>query len=285
MYPGGRQTTRPKQRVAQEKTSRARTPAPVADLGSSDLAPPRMARKLNQPLVVLACVVLLAVCVVGWRSWRNRREHLPQVAQLGLTEGLAALDEGNFDHAYQLLSEAKTAVDDLKGAVEGAEKIRHGADEAAIFVSLLTDPLENLLDEAARMTPQAWADKFDTYYRGRGVIISATITATPNTPGSSRYELDYLVLAPGQGAQEHRYARIDLTGFEAVTLAGYKEGDPVNFGAKLAAFEYDAEAKEWLIRFEPKTGIAIHHYKALETLGWPTDSSIPEANAEGQDQP
>ena len=114
----------------------------------------------------------------------------------------------------------ETAVDDLKGAVEGAEKIRHGADEAAIFVSLLTDPLENLLDEAARMTPQAWADKFDTYYRGRGVIISATITATPDSPGSSRYELDYLVLAPGQGAQENRYARIDLTGFTAVTSAG-----------------------------------------------------------------
>ena len=64
----------------------------------------------------------------------------------------------------------------LGGEVEAAEEIRQAADEAAIFVSLLSDPLENLLDEAAMMSPQAWADRFDTLYKGRGVIIDATIT-------------------------------------------------------------------------------------------------------------
>ena len=228
---------------------------------------------------------MLAVGTLAFRSWRQRRESLPQVARIGQTEGIAALEEGKFDHAYQLLSEAKAAVDGLGGAVDGAEEIRHAAEEASIFVNLLTDSLESLLDEAARTSPQAWADKFDTMYKGRAVLIDATITATPDTAGSSRYELDYLVLAAGQGAREDRYARIDLTGFEVITLAGHKEGDQVVFGARLAAFQYDAEDKEWRIRFEPKTGVSIKHFKALESMGWPSGSSLPDDRPLELDQP
>ena len=132
------------------------------------------------------------------------------MVRIGRTEGIAALEEGKFDHANQLLSAAREAVDALGGAVEDAEEVRHAADEASILVNLLTDSLESLLDEAARTSPQAWADRFDTMYKGRAVVIDATITATPDTPGSNRYELDYLVLAAGQGAREQRYARIDL---------------------------------------------------------------------------
>ncbi len=251
-----------------------------------DLAQPlTISRFASRPVVVLACVALLGMGAFGWRTWRHHRQNLPQLARIGQTEGIAALEEGKFDHAHQLLSEAKAAVDGLGGAVDGAEEIRHAADEAAIFVSLLTDPLENLLDEAARIAPQAWADRFDTLYRARAVIIDATITATPDTPGSSRYELDYLVFAPGQGAREQRYARIDLTGFEAITLAGLKEGDQVVFGARLASFQYDADVKEWLIRFEPKSGVSISHFKALEALGWPGASDAATESAEGADQP
>ena len=263
-----------------------RIPQAAADAGSIELAQPRSLRDFaRRPVVVLAAVVILAIGAIAWRSWRHHRENLPQVARIGQTEGIAALEEGKFDHAYQLLSEAKAAVIALGGEVEAAEEIRQAADEAAIFVSLLSDPLENLLDEAAMMSPQAWADRFDTLYKGRGVIIDATITATPDTPGSNRYELDYLVFAPGQGAREQRYARIDLTGFEAITQAGHKEGDQVLFGARLAAFQYDTEAQEWLIRFEPKSGVSIKHVKALESLGWPSGSSIPDDSAGSQDQP
>ena len=167
--------------------------------GTSDLAQPRTARGVGRrPLLVLVCVALLALGTFAWRTWRQRWENLPQVVRIGRTEGIAALEEGKFDHANQLLSAAREAVDALGGAIEGAEEVRHAADEASILVNLLTDSLESLLDEAARI-PQAWADRFDTLYKGRAVVIDATITATPDTPGSNRYELDYLVLAAGQG--------------------------------------------------------------------------------------
>jgi len=263
----------------------ARAPVAATGTGTSDLAEPRRARGHgHRPLVVLACVVVLALGTLAWRTWRQRWSNLPQVARIGQTEGIAALQEGKFDHAHQLLSAAKAAVDALGGAVEGAEEIRHAADEASIFANLLNDALESLLDEAAR-SPQAWADRFNTFYKGRAVIIDATITATPDTADSHRYELDYLVLAPGQGTSEQRYARINLTGFEAITMVEHKEGDHVTFGGRLAAFEYDPEAQEWMIRFEPKSGVSIKYYKALQSMGWPSGSSLHDDSPEEPDQP
>ncbi len=266
----------------------ARVPVAETSAGTNDLAQPRIARGPgHRPLVVLACVVVLALGTLAWRTWRQRWSNLPQVAWIGKTEGIAALEEGKFDHANQLLSAAREAVDALGSAVEDADTIRHAADEAAIFVNLLNDSLENLLDEAARKStsPQAWAARFNTLYKGRAVIIEAVITATPDTAGSHRYELDYLVLAAGQGAREQRYARIDLTGFEAITMVEHQEGDHVVFGGRLAAFEYDSETQEWMIRFEPKSGVSMKYYKALQNMGWPTGSSYRDDSSEGKDQP
>ena len=282
--PGVTEDVRRRPAASLDQGRGARIPLAGTSAELSELARPRTKREIaRRPIVVLACVVLLVLGAFGFRNWRHYRQNLPQVVRIGYEEGIPALEAGKFDHAHQLLSEAKAAVDALGGAVDNGEEVRHAADEALIFANLLTDSLETLLDEAARY-PQAWADRFDTKYKGRAVIIDATITATPNTAGSNRYELDYLVLGPGQGAREQRYARIDLTGFEAITLAGHKEGDQVIFGAQLAAFQYDQEAQEWRIRFEPKTGVSITHIKALQSMGWPTGEFLPEDRPEEPDQ-
>ena len=259
--------------------------------GAAEASTPRIrsasaARSRPRPLVILACVALLVLGTVAIRHWRNRRQDLPQLAIAGRTEGIPALEEGKFDKANQILSAAREAVDSLGGAVEDADKIRHAADEASIFVNLLSDPLESLLDEASRTTPpQAWATRFDSLYKGRSVIIDATITAAPETGSTHRYEIDYLVLTPGEGTREPPRGRIDLTGFEVITLAQRKVGDRVVFGARLAAFQYDLNAGEWLIRFEPKSGVSIRYMKALETLGWPSGSWMPEESTEAAERP
>jgi hypothetical protein len=240
-------------------------------------------RSSRRPLFIFLAVALMVVGTVAFRTWRNRRQELPRVAEIGKTEGIPALEEGKFDKAYQLLSAAKEAVDSLGGAVEDADKIRHAADEASIFVDLIPDTLENLLEEAARTTPQTWATRFDNIYKGRAVIIDARIIATPESPGSKRYELDYLVFPPGEGSNfrdpaggRPRYARIDLTGFEAITLAQPQVGNHVVFGARLASFQYDSDAEEWVIGLEPRSGISIRYSKALETLGWPSSSGLTD---------
>src|SRR5205823_2632769 len=142
--------------------------------------------------LIFLTVTLLVAGTISLRFWRSRREDLPQLVAIGRTEGISALQEGKFDKAYQLLSAAKEAVDSLGGAVEDADTIRQAAREASIFVDLVPDTLESLLEEAGRTSRQAWATKFDTLYKGHAVIIDAQLIATPDTEGG-RYDLDYRV--------------------------------------------------------------------------------------------
>jgi hypothetical protein len=244
---------------------------------------PETGRRSHHRLIFLL-VPLLVIAAVGWRYWNSRRQEFPLVVERGRTEGIPALDEGNFDKAYQLLSAAKSAVDALGGALDDAEAIRHAADEAAIFV----DPaplLEDLLAEAARTNPEAWATRFDTLYKGRSVIIDSKIRAAPDSGGSSAYQLWYRVFSPGEASnfrdggvpRPDRFADIDLTGFELLELAPRRNvDDRVVFGARLASFHYDSEKNHWVIRLDPRSGVFIQHPKALQASGWPVPKETDE---------
>lgn len=243
----------------------------------------------RNPLWVFGLVALLVAGTIGLRVWRNVRQGYPQVAELGRVEGIPALEAGDFDRAHQLLAPAKQAVDALGGQVEDADRIRQAADEAALYVNLAGQGLEDMLDEAARAsTPKDWAGRFNDRYKGRGVLFDTKIQATPAEP-AGRYKIEYVVLPTEDagsfragGARPERSAEVDLRGFELFDLAGPKVGDHVIFGARLAALEYDAESRGWVVRLEPKSGLFVQFHKALDALGWPEpDQSVaPEAGAE-----
>jgi hypothetical protein len=59
-------------------------------------------------------------------------------------------------------------------------------------------------------------------------------------------------------------------------LAQLQVGDEVVFGARLASFQYDTDAEEWVVRLEPKSGIAMKYTRALEAVGWPIGASHEE---------
>ena len=110
--------------------------------------------------------------------------------------------KGKFDKANQLLSAAREAVVALGGAVEHAGEIRQAADEAAIFVNLLSDSSRVCSTRRPGPVPRPGPPGSTRSYKGRSVIIDATITATPETSSKHRYEIDYLVLTPGKGPEE-----------------------------------------------------------------------------------
>ncbi|GAC1463288.1 MAG: hypothetical protein NVSMB9_00590 [Isosphaeraceae bacterium] len=205
---------------------------------------------------------------VGYRSWQSRLKDLPRIIERGKTEGLVALDAGQFDRAHQLLSEAKRALDQLGNQVEGALAIQHGADEAAIFVQLVSNTLEEILDEAAREEPKAWTERFNLFYRGRSVIIDAHLASVPDSTGNGRYELDYQIFRAGEGTPASS-ARIDTSGLRHLDTIKPKVGDEIIFGARLASFHFDRGRGEWLVGFEPGSDVQMTHAKALETIGWP----------------
>jgi hypothetical protein len=217
---------------------------------------------------------VVATVVLVFR--RQRRQEYPLIAEKGRTEGIKALEEGNFDRAYQLLSAAKDAVDGLGGAVEGADAIRTAADEASIFNRLLSENPESLLAEAGRTDRLTWATRFEQLYKGRTIFVDSWITAEQGPDGSGSYDLAYRILPDGESrnfreggdSRPDRVGAIDLTGFQLFELAHPHLGDRVIFGAALAGFEYDRDRDLWLIRLVPKSGVFITHTKALESIGW-----------------
>jgi len=253
------------------------------------IEPRRMSGQRALHTLILIAVPLVVVGTIAWRYRQHRRQEYPIIAEEGRQKGIPALDEGNFDKAYQLLSAAKTAVDALGGAVEDAEAIRCAADEAAVFVNLCSRSLEDLLTEAGRTSPETWRSRFDSLYKGQYVILDSHILAEPVPGKSLNFELEYIVFPLGEAssfrrgelARPERIGRIDLTGFRLFESPHRQVGHRVTFGAKLAGFEYDANADQWLIRLDPKSGVYITHTKALETLGWPSLSE-PENPLEGQ---
>lgn len=235
-------------------------------------------RGRRNPLI-FGGVALLVVGTFGFLSWRSRMAELPKIAEAGRVEGLAALDAGKFDKAHQLLSEAKRAVVSLGDAFEGAEAIKQGADEAAIITQLATASLEEILEQASRADPKEWTKEFERLYRGRSVIMDVHVTGVPNGQGEGAYALDYRVFRAGEGGAPQSMGRVDTTGFRLFELIKPKVGDRLTFGARLGSFQFDGR-DEWLVKFEPESGVIMTHAKALEALGWP-----PAGENGGEDQP
>ncbi len=251
-----------------------------------EIKPARPMQTLHRWLLVL--VPLLVIGTVAWRYRENRRQEYPLIVEKGRTEGIEALEEGNFVKAHRLLSAAKSAVDALGGAVNDADDIRDAAAEASIFVDLVTEDLGDLLEKANRLGDH-WESEFDKLYKGRSIFIDSVITEVPDGTNSSRFELQFRILPPGVAnsfrdrGEPDLIGEIDLTGFklfEKVEL-----GNQVIFGARLLSFKPDkSDDKKWLVRLEPNSGVFITHTKALDALDWRRDAP-PPAPEQKEDQP
>ena len=277
---------RPASAVARPAKSR-RGAEPTAPAVPEPRVAPRRRSRLG---LIFLLLPLLMIATGSWRIWKQRRQEYPLIAEKGRLAGIPALDAGEFDKAYQLLSAARTAVDALGGAVEGAEEIRDAAKEADIFVDLCNDKLEDMLAEAARTDRDAWASKFDLIYKGRSYIFETTITAVPPEGSTEGYEVEYLVVPPGVSsrfgdglaARPDRFARIDLTGFELFQLARPSKGDSVRFGCRLASLRYDNDKNHWVVQLMSKSGVFMTHPRALEAIGGPVSELIDTPREEGQ---
>jgi hypothetical protein len=250
------------------------------------IEPVRTPRKSRRYSLIFSAVAVLVMATIGFRYRQQTRQQYPLIAERGRTEGIPALDEGKFDRAYQLLSAAKSAVDSLGGDIEGADEIREAAEEAAIFIDLSSETLEQMLEEAGH-NPDVWPTRFDNLYKKRWIIIDAWIASVPE-PGKGAYDLEYRVFpwsgasrfAGSESGRPERIGFIDLTDFQLLERSRPGLGERVTFGARLASFQLGSTGDLWVIRLDPTSGVFIRHGKALEILGWPSANS-PDQNAEG----
>jgi hypothetical protein len=249
--------------------------APLVEVKTRRSAP-------NAVKVLIVVVPLLVVTATAWRQWRRIRADDPLRAELGITEGIPALEAGEFTKAYQILSAAKAAVDSLGGAVADAEKIRDAAQEAAVFVNLCPDILEKMLEDAGRTDPAIWDSRFHDLYQGRTILVDSVITDAPGDGPGSAYLIDYVILPPGgatnfndgKSATPDLKGLIDFNGFRLFEQASIRKGTKVTFGAKLASFKVDEKSNVWWVGLEPDSGVFIIHTKALAALGWPSGAEV-----------
>lgn len=261
--------------AVQRPPARPKAPEPAV---AKAIGPTLRERAWTHRNVLLgAGVLLLVVGAVAIRLRRQRLEELPQIAEIGRTEGLKKLDAGEFFVAKKLLADATDAVNGLGGRFEGAESIRQGAMEAAIFADRAPEGIAEIVEERATGDLKEWPSKFAAFYKGRSVIIEAPISGVPepNRPGS-RYQINYPIYF-GRGPKPDGKGRIDLTGFQLFELAQPKVDEQKLFGARYASVELDVATSEWVVTFEPGSGVFITHTKALEAIDWPSFESVEEA--------
>lgn len=243
------------------RSARRPEPEPVAFEEDGDLPAPSGRGRHAWRFAAIAAIALVALTAGLWQRFKQRE--YPRIAERGRTEGLKALDAGEFDKARDLLVRARRAVDGMGGEFRGAAEIRQGADEAELITDLVDEPLERLLDQAARVGPEEWNATFDRQHKGRAILLDVHVVGP--APGGG-YELDYRVLARGPNGP--RLARIDTAGLKLLELAAPKPGEGLIFGARLASFRLDGD--EWRITLQPDSGVIITHPRALEALGWPS---------------
>jgi hypothetical protein len=249
------------------KTRAARRPV-IAVAPVVEVRPRRSLREwahANRHVLLFLGVTLLVVATVMYRLRERRRQDLPQIAALGKTKGLPALDAGDFDTAQRLLSQAAQAVRELGGAFEDSEAILQGASEAAIFVDLIPRTLEDLITEAARaQSEEEWREQFKSVYKGRAVILDGNAA-------------QYRILARS-GLNSSRVGRIDTTGIELVNAVKSKGSESsLVFGARLESVEL--RAGEWLVRLDPKSIVVMKHWDALKAFGWPVEGDDTDGEA------
>ena len=242
----------------------AARPKPAAPVAPVVVLPegPSIRERLHKnrhPLMVAGVLALVGATVFG-RAWRERRQNLPRVAESARIDGVEALSHGEFSVAKAKLAQAAAAFEELRD--EKGPQVRQLADEAAILADLAGKSLEEILDEAA-YKPEGWESRFDTFYKGRSVVIDAKVlkAAEADRPAT----LGYAIIGEGRSP---KVGEVDLAGFKLFEAAPPKAGDAVSFGARLAGVSL-GDRGVWRFRLAPASGVPMVHQEALDRLpGW-----------------
>ncbi len=220
--------------------------------------------KRVSPKVWVGLGVLLVIgLTVRSQIRQNYRDRIPEIVKKARTEGLESLDAGRFDEAKQILSDAANAFDYLREDSDDAKQIRQAAREAAILADLVGRPLDEIIDRFA--AGEAGKADFKTLDAGRSLVVEARVTATPDEGGG--YELDFRVpVGPGP-TPARTLGKLDVRNLELMANLKPKKGDNVLIGVRLKDLALGDGF--WSVQVDPKSGVLMTRWKALEAIGWP----------------
>lgn len=224
--------------------------------------------------IMLGVTVVISLTIY-FQIRQRHREKLPQLAQLGRTQGMELLKSGKFDEAKKILADAASAYAEMNDRTEVAREIQQASREAAILADLVGRPLEEILDRyAAGGEGKA---EFESLEKDRSIIIESRITSTPDNGGV--YDIDYRI-AVGPGPDSARpLGRLDLSSLILLKNLKPELGDQLLIGLRIQGFELTDS--QWLVKVDPQSGVLMTNWDALATIGWPV-SDRPGSDAPNQ---
>jgi hypothetical protein len=215
-------------------------------------------RPLLTGVGVFALVALTSILILLPKYQDPASPYSPKSAAAHFTEGKKLLSQGRFRDARHEIMEA--GIWDMKapGSLSPADKksLKQADREAYLFSQLLTEPLEDILFQAAaERDDREWQAVFSDRYKGKSFLI----LAESRRDASNRWVLDYDVFV------RDRRARIDWENLKLLQDLHLDQPQRLMLGARLAKVEPEPGAT-WVVRLEPDSGVLLTDAEAVATI-------------------
>jgi hypothetical protein len=202
---------------------------------------------------VTLSLVALAL-VIGLRHFVGPTATLrpgPEAVRQRLEAGREALVQGKYRLALRELEAARALREQHPDALPAADRRRLTQlhRQAALLADLLTEPLEDILRQAADLTDldeREWQDLFADRYRGRSVIFDARVRAE----ASGDFQLDYAVFC------RDRRVRLELANVQLLHRLPLQQPQRLLLGLRLASVRREAGGG-WAIGFEADGAVLL----------------------------
>jgi hypothetical protein len=201
-------------------------------------------------VLTLALVVLLFVLVLGFLRPPQPRTTAPAPNSLAerVAAGQRALAAGKFQLAAEELDQAYMLLEQQperrrRGESREVVQLRR---QAALLADLLTEPLSEILQNAAKEQEDEWPGQFRRRYQTHAVVFDADVTRD----GAGQFRLDFHVRAGPQPA------RIDVSDLKLLEALPRERAPRLLFGARLASIAREPPGI-WVVRFDPESGVLL----------------------------
>jgi hypothetical protein len=204
---------------------------------------------------VLAAVVtlsLLGALFLALRPYLLRQPLVPDAEanlRLQIEAGKQALAKGSFQKANEELENALQQAREKPTWLTRTEmrELQELQRQADLLAGLLSQSLQELLDQAKTAADEEWRSRFRKEYAGKTILFDSF--ASLNVQG--RPELTLKTIQSGEVEARLALEKIDL--FARLSLGDQPRR--VVFGARLASF--DKPGGRWVVGFQPASGILL----------------------------
>lgn len=270
--PSATATSSPVREDTRAETGRPASPPPVEKPRppKPPLSPQVKAwlrKKVFTPIkLVMAGVLAVVLLTVAWISHLRTLDRAEQTLSAAVKAGNAAIEEDDMPEAARQYELVRNSLKTLGRDDVQARMMLQTANETAAVAGLADVSLFDLLREAAESGAD-WPDTFRASYRGKWVVLDATVKRASGEGTVRRFEVDF----PLRDGSRSGAIIADFTEFGKL-LSSETPARRVIFAGQLHDCRHSAaDASAWEIKLDGETGFVWSSPENLHRIGFDTD--------------